>query len=561
MHRFLRRMEACCLMLVPLVFLGLNQAAGQVSRDQNNPAKPSNVKLGAIAAYAASQTQKPTEQQPQEPYFDTNRKISLVVGQTTVVRLDERIRKVIIVRALAEATVNPRDLRELIITALDMPGTDEIILVDSKGRKHRIELVITQDTSALENVLAMRFPFSNIKIIPISDQSVLVTGQVENALQVKQVMEIAEKFFPEPVNNLEVVGPQQVQLRVLVVEVSRTKLRALGLNFLFTDVENGTVRYVTSTVGSLINMATSTDVNSLTGLSFTLPNQNSNLMYGKLRNDRVFRAFLQALVEEGLAKLLAETTLTTFSGRASSMIVGGEFPIIIPGQLGTFTVEFREYGNKLDVVPTVLGGGRIRLEVRPEFSELDFDNGVVQAGFEIPALKQRRVDTSVEMNSGETFVIGGLINTVDTAKARKVPVLGNLPVIGAAFRQIEYTREEKELIILVTPELVEPMSPAQASQTYPGAESVPPTDHELFLLGRIESRSRQKAMLVGPQVRSYGPDAYEHQALVPGQGQGSATSTQSEPAEVNEDEAEPVNQAQPSALPAIIGPSGYEQTQ
>ncbi len=513
---------------------------------------------------AAAKTKEPLQNDRTAEFeFVTTRRITLVVGQTTVVRLPELITKVITDRTVVEATVNPRDLHELIITALDRPGLAEIILLDRRGNRHRIELVITQDTSALEHVLNMRFPFSNIKIIPISDQSVLVTGQVENALQVKQVIEIASKFYPEPVNNLEVVGPQQVQLRVLVAEVYRTKLRSLGFNFLWTKIDGDTVRYLTSTVGNLVTLTATDAVSSVTGFQFALPNNDVNIMYGKLRSSEAFRAFLRALVEEGLAKVLAETTLTTFSGRASSMIVGGEFPIVIPGELGTFTVEFREYGNKLDVVPTVLGSGRIRLEVRPELSELDFENGVLQAGFEIPALRQRRVDTSVEMRSGETFVIGGLISTTDSASSRKVPVLGDLPIIGAAFRQVKYTREEKELIIMVTPELVEPLSPSQVTGSYPGSESVPPSDHELFLLGRIESRSTCGAAPLRTYVGEAVQGATGGQAAGPAAQLGTNRRAPTSQPESSQSvtaaaKSSPTGATVPVSLPAVIGPSGYE---
>jgi pilus assembly protein CpaC len=195
------------------------------------------------------------------------------------------------------------------------------------------------------------------------------------------------------------------------------------------------------------------------------------------------------LQTEGLAKIMAETTLVTFSGRAANMIVGGEFPIIVPGSAAsaTFSIDFREFGNKLDIIPTVLGGGRVRLEVRPELSELDFANGVTLSGFTVPALKTRRADTAIEMNSGETFAIGGLISTADVAVLDKVPYIGDVPIVGAGFRTVEYRMEEKELIILVTPELAEPMSPSEVPCGYPGSETVPPSNHELHFLGNPES--------------------------------------------------------------------------
>ncbi len=188
-----------------------------------------------------------------------------------------------------------------------------------------------------------------------------------------------------------------------------------------------------------------------------------------------------------MAKVIAEPTLVAFSGRAADMNIGGEFPIIVPGQNGTFSVEFRQYGNRLDFVPVVLGGGRIRLDVRPELSELDYANGVVMAGFTIPGIKTRRVNTAVELNTGETFVLAGLLNTTVNADQSKVPYIGDIPLIGAVFRTTTYSSEEKELIVMVTPELVEPLKASQKPCSYPGAESTHPSNHELFLLGNIES--------------------------------------------------------------------------
>ena len=488
-----------------------------------------------------SEPDTPASSSPRYNYNQVQN-VTLVVGQTTTIRLPEWIKRVITDRTLVEARVNPNELHELVITAQDTPGAVEVTVVDRAGNTHRFQVTITQDTSGLRNILTKRFPYSNIEVIPVIDQSVMIFGQVENPGDVAMIMNIASKFYADPINSLEVVGPQMVQLKVMIAEVSRTKLRAMGFNFLVADDDNGTIRYLTNTVGDLVTLTRSTT--GLTGLDFAF-NSNSNVLVGKLELDHEFRGFLRALKQEGLAEILVQPTLTTFSGRAASMVIGGEVPIPIPSgdNVGSVGFEFRQFGKRLDFVPTVLGGGRVRLEVRPEVSEVDFSIGVVSSGFTIPGFRQRQVDTSVELYSGETFVIGGLLSTSDTANTNKVPFLGDLPFIGTAFRTTSYDREELELIIMVTPELVEAMKPEQKPLSYPGGEGVPPGNHELFFWGNVES----------PAGERYGIS-----------GLGNATSTHSggqstqEPSE--QPAADPVvlsRRSGSSRSPVLLGPRGY----
>jgi pilus assembly protein CpaC len=263
---------------------------------------------------------------------------------------------------------------------------------------------------------------------------------------------------------------------------------------------------------------------------------------------------------------MAEPTLVTFSGRAAEMIVGGEFPIIVPGQQGTFTVEFREYGNRLNFVPIVLGNGRIRLEVRPELSQLDYANGVVFGGFTIPGLQQRRVETSVELNTGETFVIGGLLNTTDSATTNKVPYLGDMPLIGTAFRTVEYQQEEKELVIMVTPELTEPLKANQKLCGYPGSESTHPSNHELYLGGRFESPVCNDCE--SARRHELGVEIAHAQTARPGRVTktivtNSATAENSGRANTTAQqlavpEQQPSEAQRPANLPGLLGPLGYD---
>lgn len=495
------------------------------------------------------------------------RKLSLVMGQAKTVTLPDLIKRVKVDNpALVDPKVNKNNPRELFVLATaPKPGVAQITVTDRNDRAYRIDVAITADAGPLQQAIDEMFPNTNVRAIPAGESGVAVVGAVDNPQEIGAILDLAEKFYPQAVvNGLKAVGPQQVQLRVMIAEVNRTKLRALGVNFFGTrSTTGGRTTYFDSLIGGLVTE--SADPSSPIGLSFKFSPDNT-ILFGKLGNRHEFRAFIRALKEEGLAKIVAEPTLVTFSGRAASMVVGGEFPIIVPGQQGTFTVEFREYGNRLEFVPVVLGGGRIRLEVRPELSQLDYANGVVMAGFTIPGIIQRRIDTSLELNTGETYIAGGLISTAVSATTNKLPYIGDVPIVGAAFRTMSYTEEEKELIIMVTPELVEPLKPAQKPCAFPGSETTHPTNGELFLKGNIEAPacnaceiSRRSELNVRLDHAYHKPPCVPRYSVSASEAsKGTAVkpsgATVDEPAKV-----ETPSQAQRSAsLPGLIGPLGYD---
>jgi pilus assembly protein CpaC len=181
--------------------------------------------------------------------------------------------------------------------------------------------------------------------------------------------------------------------------------------------------------------------------------------------------------------------LLAVSGEEASFLAGGEFPVPVPqsGQTNAITIEYREFGVRLRFTPAVLSENSIRLHVTPEVSEPDYSNAVTLGGFVVPGLVQRRVDTVVELGSGQTFAIGGLLSERVRGISKKVPALGDIPVLGALFSSVDYQSDETELVVLVTPELVSPLNPDQTPYI-PGAEMVAPNDAELFLNGQLEGR-------------------------------------------------------------------------
>jgi pilus assembly protein CpaC len=195
-------------------------------------------------------------------------------------------------------------------------------------------------------------------------------------------------------------------------------------------------------------------------------------------------SFIDALKEEGLVKILAKPTLVTLSGQEASFLAGGEFPIPVPQQEDTITIEFRTFGVGLRFTPTVLSDRQISLRVAPEVSELDFANAVSFSGFVVPALTTRRASTVVELADGQSFAIAGLLDESVRENISRFPVLGDIPILGALFRSASFQKSETELVIIVTPHLVKPVDVAQ--QPLPTDAFIEPNDVEFLLLGKLE---------------------------------------------------------------------------
>jgi pilus assembly protein CpaC len=203
---------------------------------------------------------------------------------------------------------------------------------------------------------------------------------------------------------------------------------------------------------------------------------------------------INALEQKGVARSLAEPNLVALSGDTASFLAGGEYPIPVPGSLGTVTIDYKKYGVGLAFTPTVLSGGLINMKIEPEVSQLDFSHTVTIAGLAVPPLIVRRASTTVELRDGQSFVIGGLLQSVGQNAISQMPWLGDMPVLGALFRSASYQKNETDLAIIVTPRLVQPARPGDVIKT-PLDVSSPVNDVDLFLMGKTEL-SPAKARLV-----------------------------------------------------------------
>ena len=362
-------------------------------------------------------------------------------------------------------------------------GVTTVILTDEDDATYLIEIFVKGDSRLLQTIINRKFPNSSVETFLVRD-SVVLRGWVTKPENITQIVEIAETIYPNVLNQMNVGGVQQVKLKVKVMEVQRSKIRQIGFNFLYLNRSTA----FSSTPGQLVQLGTiALPFGGPPGLTFntdTLSGATNSLSF--TGDNSIFSSFIEALKEESLLKILSEPELVTTNGRPATMLAGGEFPILVPQSLGTTTIEWREFGTRMEVVPIILGNGRLRLEVMPEVSERDFTNAVDVNGFTVPGLTTRRVNTQVEMRFGQTLMIAGLIATRQTAETDKIPFFGELPWIGAAFRRVRYDDVETDLVILVTPELVAPLESGQVPQGGPGSFTVSPTDRELFRDGLLE---------------------------------------------------------------------------
>jgi pilus assembly protein CpaC len=328
----------------------------------------------------------------------------------------------------------------------------------------------------LEHAYKTQFPHSSIKVYRYSG-SLVLAGFVDRPDYVGPIMRLAEDYSPKVINNIQVGGVQQVLLKVKIYEVSRTKLRRLGVDWAYLG---GSGDFAIQHVGGLISEF---DVGDGPG---TLDIFGDTFAFGVVDGDSRFFGVLEALQENQVAKILAEPNVVAISGRPAQFLEGGEVPVLVPQSLGTTSIEYKPFGTQVDFLPIVLGDGNIRLEVRPRISDLDESLGIVLQNVRVPGFRTRSVDTAVEMHAGQTFALAGLIQRRVETENRGLPYLSDLPILGVPFRKTEEDVNEIELLILVTPEFVDPLDPCEAPICGPGMGSMSPDNCELYWGGHVE---------------------------------------------------------------------------
>lgn len=389
------------------------------------------------------------------------------------------------------------DKNKLRVQGLEQ-GVTTMVVTDRNKQVHTIEVFVSGDARLLQSVLNRAFPNSAIQATMLRGNAVLLRGWVTDAQQIASITELANLYSPNVVNQIRVGGPQEVQLRVKVLEVQRSKLRQFGLNFAVLTQSVA----LASTPGPITPLSALTAPIGGPPTVSIAPNSGAppSLGIGITGNNFGFEGFLQALKTEGLLKIQAEPVLVTRSGEAAQLDNGGEFPVPVPQSLGTVTIEWREFGVILQALPIVISPTRLRQQVYAEVSEKDVANSITMNGTTVPGISRRRVQSTVEMDFGQTLVLGGLLNSKIQATTQKTPFLGELPGIGAAFRKTSHDHAEVELIIMITPEYVSPMRQDQIPPLGPGRTTTFPTDRELYSKGLLEVPK------VGPECGELGCD-------------------------------------------------------
>ncbi len=360
-------------------------------------------------------------------------------------------------------------------------GVTTVTIVDENELSYSIEILVRGDVRHLQSFIQRLYPNDSITVEEISESSVRLDGWVSKPEHVSEIQAIALEFYPTVLNHMKTGGVQQVLLKCTVLEVQRSKLRRLGMNFAMIRPGG----FLISTPGPITPLTGLTATGA--GATATLSGfSNSSVTYGFTRPNGIFQGFVQAMVEEGLLKSNATPMIVTHNGRPANFLSGGETPIPVAAGLGATGIEFKEYGIVMNAVPYILGNGRVRMEVEATIRDRDFANTVTIGGTTATGFKTNSANTQVEMNFGEALVIAGLISRRENATTQKLPFIGELPWIGAAFSRKSYEESETELIILLTPELVAPMQAGQVPVGGPGQSTDMPVDREIFADGLLE---------------------------------------------------------------------------
>jgi pilus assembly protein CpaC len=386
----------------------------------------------------------------------TTEQILLLVGRSAVIHTDRSIQRVSLsTPEIADAMVTAP--RELLVHG-KAPGTISLLVWGDNGRITTYEVIVRRDLTPLEGQIRRQFPNEPIAVA-VNGKDVVLSGVVSTKHVIDTAKALAAGYVEKPENIVnmmrqnETPETNQVMLKVRFAEVNRSAMQELGVNF-FGGPTGDKGWMGRSTTGQF--PAPSFDADKQTWITSDFLN-----VFGWMSEDAV-GATVRALKGRGLFESLAEPNLVTQDGKEASFLAGGEFPYPVVqggGANQSVTIVFKEYGVRLRFTPTITGGGFIHLKVVPEVSSLDFGNAVTLEGFRVPALKTRRTETDVELRDGQTFAISGLLDRNMDETLRRVPGIGDIPILGYLFRSQAYQKNNTELVVMITPHIVRRDSP------------------------------------------------------------------------------------------------------
>lgn len=443
---------------------------------------------------------------------------------------------------------------ELYVLGKDL-GTTNVLLWDQQGKLvSTISVTVTHDVEGLQERLNAILPGEKITVMS-AHRNIVLAGEVSSVEKMDAALEIAEGYLEQAataknkimfqqqagsgsgedkhagrvINLLSVAGPQQVMLQVRVAEVQRDAIKHLNMQVLGTNnsgkwgggLSNGGTTTFPPAVwlpqNAPVPVLGSPGTSNVAGplqqmVTPTVPSITTSGLFGSyLSGTFAANAVLDAYRQEGLAKILAEPTVTTESGQEAQFLSGGAFPIPVPEQNGVIGIEYKDFGVKLDFVPVILDTGRINLKLNVSVSELTSTNSLVVSPitsstvFAVPSITERRAMSTVELSDGQTIGIAGLMNDSMQTAAKKFPGLGDLPILGQLFRSQDFQDGRTELVILVTPRLAKPIDPQDVR--LPTDSIVPPSNTGFFLLGHMQGNTPPGSSAPGPGAPASGAPA------------------------------------------------------
>ncbi|HUO89170.1 MAG TPA: type II and III secretion system protein family protein [Rhizomicrobium sp.] len=474
--------------------------------------------LGLLAGSAAAAADRAAEAGARVLTISTRggpvaQRLTLSLNKAVVVQLDADARDVLVSSPdIVDAVV--RTPRRIFLMALKTGQTNAFFFDGAGHQLATIDIRVEKDVTDLSTMIHANMPGSNIKVAAMND-NVVLSGTVSSAQESARAQDIAARFAGDPnkvVNMLRVAGGEQVMIRVRVAEMQRNIAKQFGVNLASAAVVGG-VPIVASSAPqfALIGRALNDLLGAQAGLvcsaaaGSTVLNPLTAVTQGGACSisPNNMQGAINALEQVGLVHVLAEPNLTAVSGETAKFLAGGEFPVPVSRDRdGNVTVEFKQFGVGLSFTPVVLSSGRISLQVSTEVSELTNTGAFTLAGttpsngLTIPALDVRRAQTTIELPSGGSFAIAGLMQHTSKQVIQAFPGIKDMPILGALFRSRDYQNDETELVVIISAYLVEPT--AVANLAAPTDGFVSPTDPETILLGRLNATYPKPAAGAAP---------------------------------------------------------------
>ena len=458
--------------------LVLLTAAMQAAEAPNPAGKMAEMQAPAasmVADAAAQASQNATTANATPALATETQSVHIQVGRSIILNTQARLRRIVVSNpdVLDTATVSPT---QLVVTA-KAPGSSSLVLWDERGNARIVDVYSDVDVSGLRESIRSEYPNEPAEIEP-EEGRIIITGEVSSKAVEDNLVRLASLYSKNVVDSMTLQAPpreKQVMLKVTFAEIDRTKLAQFGINILDTGALNqfGSVSTQQFGAPAINGQITGTGGGSLQGSSGTFA-VNNLLNIFVFRPDLNLATTIEALQQKNIAQILAEPNLMARSGEPAKFLAGGEFPFpVVQGGTGVnataLTVVFKPFGVKLEFTATI-EGNNIRLKIAPEVSTLDFSNALQISGFTVPALTTRRAETEIELQNGQGFAMAGLLDRRTTLLMNKIPGIGDVPVLGNLFRSKSYNKTNTELMVMVTPTIVDPLS---MPMTAPAPPSMP----------------------------------------------------------------------------------------